>query len=314
MARIRMVAIRLATAVPTVLIVATLTFGLLQLIPGSPAEFLLGTSASRQQISGLEHSLGLDQPLLTQYGHWLAKALHGDFGDSITSNTPAIQQVFKALPVTVSVAAVGLLVTAVVGIGLGLLAALRGGVWDTVVQTASSVAMAVPPFWLASLLIYFLAIRHRIFYATDYSSLTESPNQWLLHVTLPAIAVAVTAIGQVAFQARASLRETLGQDFLRTLRSTGLSPVRILFKHVLRNGLVPVIAYLGMMFVFLLGGVVIVESIFSLPGLGALMIQSVNNHDLTVVQATVVTFCVLVVITNLVVDLLVGWLDPRARA
>ncbi|MEU6261090.1 ABC transporter permease [Streptomyces sp. NPDC047043] len=314
MARIRMVAIRLATAVPTVFIVATLTFGLLQLIPGSPAEFLLGAGASRQQIGDLEHSLGLDQPLLTEYGQWLVRALHGDFGDSITSNTPAIQQVFKALPVTVSVAVVGLVLTAVVGIGLGLLAALRGGVWDTVVQTASSVAMAVPPFWLASLLIYFLAIRYRIFYATDYSALSDSPNQWLLHVTLPAVAVAVTAIGQVAFQARASLRETLGQDFLRTLRSTGMSPGRILFKHVLRNGLVPVIAYLGMMFVFLLGGVVIVESIFSLPGLGALMIQSVNNHDLTVVQATVVTFCVLVVITNLAVDLLVGWLDPRARA
>lgn len=314
MAWIRFVAIRLAVALPTVFVVATLAFALLQLVPGNPAEFLLGAGATKAQVLALEHSLGLDRPLLTQYGQWLANAVHGNFGESITTNNSALGQVLKALPVTLSVALLALLFTAVGGVCLGALAALRGGAWDKIVQTFSSLAMAVPAFWLSALLIDYLAIRHRIFYATGYSSLASSANQWMLHVTLPAIAVSMTTVGQVAYQARGALLEASGHEFLRTLRSTGISPARIVLKHLLRNGLIPVVAYLGVTFVFMLGGVVIVESIFNLPGLGALMVQSVNSHDLTVVQATVVTFCLLVVIINLAVDLILGWLDPRVRS
>jgi peptide/nickel transport system permease protein len=313
MALIRFVLTRLAVAVPTVFVVATLTFGLLQLTPGNPAVFILGSNATKTQIAALTHALGLDQPLLAQYWSWLTHAVAGNFGQSITSSQPAIDMVLRAVPVTLSVAFLGLIFTTVAGVGLGMLAALRGGFWDGLVQTLSSFAMAVPSFWLASLLIYFLAIRNRIFYATGYSSLPQSPNQWLLHVTLPALAVAVTAMGQVAFQARAGFLETIELDFLRTLQATGMSRTRILFRHVLRNGLIPVIAFLGMTFIFMLGGVVIIEAIFSLPGLGSLMLTGVNSHDLVVVQATVIAFCLLIVLTNLATDLLLAGLDPRAR-
>lgn len=313
MAMAKFVLARLLTAVPTVLVVATLTFGLLQLIPGSPAAFILGAGATPEQIASLEQQLGLDRPAVVQYFNWLGHAVHGDFGTSISSTMPAMDVVLRAVPITVSVAIVALVFTLVVGVALGMLAALKGGFWDSAVRTLSSFAMAVPGFWLASLLIYLFAIKYRIFYATGYTGLSESPMQWVLHVTLPAIAVGVTAVGQLAFQARAAFRETLGMDFLRTLRATGVSPTRLMLKHVLRNGMVPVTAFIGVMFVFMLGGVVIVESIFSLPGLGSVMLGSVNSHDIPVVQATVVTFTVLVVLTNLIVDLFVGWLDPRVR-
>jgi peptide/nickel transport system permease protein len=313
MALVRFITARLAVAIPTVFVVATLTFGLLQLTPGNPALYILGSNATKAQIASLTRALGLDQPLLTQYWNWLTHAVQGNFGESVTASQPAIDLVIRAIPVTLSVAVLGLIFTTIAGVGLGMLAALRGGLWDGIVQGLSSLAMAVPSFWLAALLIYFLAIRERIFYATGYSSLGQSPDQWLLHVTLPAIAVAVTAMGQVAFQARAGFLETIELDFLRTLQATGMSRVRILFKHVLRNGLIPVLAFLGMTFIFMLGGVVIIEAIFSLPGLGSLMLTAVNNHDLAVVQAAVIAFCLLVVLTNLVVDLLLGGLDPRAR-
>jgi peptide/nickel transport system permease protein len=314
MAMAKFVLTRLALAVPTILVVATLSFGLIQLIPGSPAEYMLGTGATPEQVAALERQMGLDRPLWEQYWRWLTDAARGDFGKSISTGLPAMDVVLRALPVTLSVAIVALVLTIVLGVALGMLAAVRGGLWDSIVQGFSSLLMAVPTFWLAVLLIFAFAISTRIFAATGYTPITESPLDWLLHVTLPAAAVGVPAIGQVAFQARAAFRETAAQDFLRTLRATGLSPTRILWKHLLRNGLIPVVAYLGVMFVFMLGGVVIVETIFNLPGLGALMQRSVNAHDVAAVQATVVTFTILVVITNLVVDLLVGWLDPRARS
>lgn len=312
-ALVRFVIIRLLAAIPTLFVVATLTFGLIQLIPGSPAEFILGSSATPDQVAALNAKLGLDQPLWQQYTSWLAGAVHGDFGTSITSNQPAGSLVLRALPVTLSVAALGLAFTMILGLALGLLAAVRGGRLDAAVQYVGSLAMAIPGFWLASLLVYAFAIRTRIFYATDYTPFLQGPWQWALHVTLPALAVAVASTGQVVFQARAAFGEELGRDYLRTLTAGGIPRRTLLLKHVLRNGLTPVMAFLGMMFVFMLGGVVIIESIFALPGLGSLMLRSVNNHDLALVQACVVAFTVLVVLVNLVVDLLVGLLDPRAR-
>lgn len=305
---------RLAVAVPTVLVVVTLTFLLLQLTPGDPASFILGAGATPEQVAQLTRQLGLDRPLAEQYVTWLTQALRGDFGQSSASNMPALEVVLRALPVTLSVALVSLVLTVVLGIALGLSAAVRGGVWDRVVQNVCSLAMAVPNFWLAVLLIYLLAIRTEMFYATGYVPLTQSPVLWFFHVMLPALAIALTTVGQVAFHSRASFTDTLSKDFLRTLRATGLSRSRILGKHVLRNGLVPVMAVLGMTFVFMLGGVVVIESIFNLPGLGALMIQSVNTHDLAVVQAAVVAFTILVILVHLATDLMVTWLDPRGRA
>jgi len=311
---IRFLAVRLAVAVPTVFVVVTLTFLLLQLIPGNPASFILGAGASKEQIAALTQELGLDRPLPVQYVDWMRNAVQGDFGQSSSSNMPAIDAVLRALPVTLSVAVVSLFLTIVLGIGLGLLAAVKEGFWDRLTQGLCSLAMAVPVFWLAALLIYLLAIKTDMFYATDYVPLTESPQLWILHVMLPALAIGLTTMGQVAFHARASFRDVLTRDFLRTLRATGLSRRRILVKHVLRNGLIPVVTVLGMTFVFMLGGVVIIEAIFSLPGLGALMIQSVNTHDVAVVQTAVVAFTILVIAANLITDLMVAGLDPRARA
>lgn len=304
---------RLAVAVPVMFVVATLTFFLVQLVPGDPASFILGGSASAEQIQQLHEKLGLNQSVPAQYVTWLTDAVRGDFGDSFVSGTSARLSVLQALPVTVSVAVMTTLITLVVGIFLGVLAAARGGTADRVIQGACSLGMAIPNFWLAVLLIWALAVKAKLFPATDYVPLTQSPGQWLLHVLLPALSISVGTLGQVVFQTRAAAKEVLAREYIRTLRAAGIPQRRILFKHVLRNAAIPVTTVLGITFIFTLGGVVVIEAIFNLPGLGYLMLQSVSTHDLSVVQAGVIFFSLVVVLANLVTDTITTWLDPRVR-
>ena len=215
---------RIAISVPIMLIVATLTFFLVQLVPGDPASFILGGSASADQIRELNEKLGLNQPILAQYLTWLGHAVRGDFGDSFVSGTSAGLTVRQAMPVTVSVAVMTTLITLLAGISLGLVAAVRGGRTDRLIQSFCSLGMAIPNFWLAVLLIWLLAIKAQLFPATDYVPLSESPWQWLLHVLLPALSISVGTLGQVVYQTRAAAKEELGREYIRTLRAAGLSP------------------------------------------------------------------------------------------
>jgi len=304
---------RVALAIPTVLVVATITFFLMQIIPSSPASFLLGAGATQEQVASLTHQLGLDRPVLVQYADWIGRAVRGDLGISFVSNASAGSTVMRALPVTLSLAFLTLAMTIVFGVALGMLAAVRGGWLDRLIQGLTSLGMAVPSFWLAVLLVWLLAIRIRFFYATGYAPLSDGPEEWILHLFLPALALTVGAMGQIMYQTRAAALEVLGRDYIRTLQAAGLSRRRIIFKHVLRNAAIPVTMVLGMTFVFLLGGVVVIEMIFALPGMGYLMLQAVNTHDLAVAQAAVVAFTILVILVNLLTDLFVLWLDPRAR-
>jgi peptide/nickel transport system permease protein len=304
---------RAGLAIPTILVVATITFFLMQLIPSSPASFLLGSGATQEQVTHLTHQLGLDRPVLVQYGSWISQAVRGDFGDSFVSGTSARSSVMKALPVTLSLALLTLVMTIVLGVALGMAAAVRGGWLDRVIQSLSSLAMAVPSFWLGVLLVWVLAIEVKFFYATGYAPLSAGPQEWALHLFLPALALTVGATGQIMYQTRAAALEVLGRDYIRTLQAAGLSRRRIIFKHVLRNAAIPVTTVLGMTFVFLLGGVVVIEMIFALPGMGYLMLQAVNSHDLAVAQAGVVAFTILVILVNLFTDMVTVWLDPRAR-
>ena len=304
---------RLAMAVPVVLVVAILTYFLIQLVGGSPAGAILGPTATQEQITSLDKQLGLDQPVLQRFWTWLSGAVQGDLGQSFLDNRSVTSKVAAALPPTLSLALVATLLTLVLGLVLGMLAAVRGGRADRIVQWMCNLGMAVPNFWLAAVLILVFALQFGIFPVAGYTDLTASPAEWLWHLVLPAFALSLSSLGQIAFQARAAVRDALTRDFVRTLQATGVPRSRILYKHVLRNAAVPVVTVTGLTFIFTLGGVVVLELIFGMSGMGILMLNSVQGSDYGVVLGIVVVFALMVVIVNLIVDLVIAALDPRVR-
>jgi peptide/nickel transport system permease protein len=308
------IARRLLIAIPTVFIVCTFTFLLVHLVPGNPAVYILGKSATPASIHQLNTQLGLNKPLLAQYLSWLGGILHGNFGTSYITGQTVSQGLGSALPPTLSLALLATIVTLIAGQALGTVAAVRGGRLDSIIQAFSGLGMAIPNFWLAALLVVAFSLEIKLFPATGYTALGASPSQWLIGLVLPVTAVALAGLAQIVLQARSSVLEMLSKDFVRTLQAAGIPRRRILYKHVLRNSAIPVTTVAGLSFVFLLAGVIVVETIFNIPGMGSLMINSVSRHDLPMLQGAVIYFAVIVVVVNLGVDLLTAWLDPRMRA
>jgi peptide/nickel transport system permease protein len=304
---------RLLLAVPTVFVVSTFTFFLIHLVPGSPADFILGTSANPLAVQKIDAELGLDKPLLSQYLTWLGHAIHGNFGTSYADGEPVARALAQALPVTLSLAILSIIVALAAGLALGTAAAVRGGRIDSLIQGLSSIGLAIPSFWLAALLVVAFALKIKLFPATGYTPLTASPGQWLRSFVLPVAAVAAGALAQFVLQTRTSVLDVLSRDFVRTLQSTGVPRRRILMKHVLRNAAIPVTTVAGLAFVFALSGVVVVEIVFNLPGMGDLIVNAASEHDIPVLQGAVIYFSLIVVVVNLCVDLLTAWLDPRVH-
>lgn len=311
---IRFVGRCLLVLVPMVFLVSTFAFVLVQLVPGDPAAYILGETATPAKIREINAELGVDKPLLDQYVTWLGGVLHGDFGTSFITDVSVTQTLGLTLQPTMSVALLATGVMLIVGMAVGTLAAIRGGAWDTVLQAAAGVFLAVPSFWLAPLLVLLFSIQVQWFPAVGYTDITESPTAWAVGLVIPVIAVAANYTAQVALQARSSVLDVISRDFVRTLQAAGIPRRRILFKHVLRNASIPVITVAGLNFTFMLSGVVVVEVLFNIPGMGSLMVNAVSQHDLPVVQATVIYFSIVVVLISLAVDLLAGWIDPRIRA
>ncbi|MFC8361295.1 ABC transporter permease [Streptomyces griseorubiginosus] len=305
---------RLMVAVPIVFAVATLSFFLVQLVPGSPAAAILGVNASKADVTALDHNLGLDRPVISQYGTWISHAIQGSLGGSFVNGQSVSDVLAQALPPTLSLALVSTLLTLLLGTALGMLAAVKGGHADRTVQWLGSLGMAIPNFWLAAVLVFLFAIKVPVLPASGYAELTtDGFGPWLTHLLLPAVALSAANLGQIAFQARAAVQDVLSRDFVRTLHATGVPRRRILFKHVLRNAAIPVVTVAGLTFVFTLGGVVVLELIFNFPGMGNLMLRSVQTHDFSVVQGGVLYFSLVVIVINLAVEFLTATLDPRVR-
>lgn len=311
---IRFIGRRLLILVPMVFLVGTFAFVLIQLVPGDPAVYILGDTASAEKVREINAQLGLDRPLLDQYLSWLGGVLRGDFGTSFISNVPVTQTLSLTLQPTISLALLATVVMLVVGMAVGMLAATRGGVIDAALQAIAGFFLAIPSFWLAPLLVLLFSIKIAWFPAVGYTDLTQSPTEWIVGLAIPVVAVAASYTAQVALHARSSVLDVISKDFVRTLQAAGIPRRRILLKNVLRNASIPVITVAGLNFTFMLSGVVVVEVLFNIPGMGSLMVNAVNQHDLPVLQATVIYFSIVVVIVSLAVDLLAGWLDPRIRA
>lgn len=310
---LRLISRRLLVSVPLVLLVSLLTFLLEALAPGDTARTILGDNYTPEAYRQLRHALGLDQPLLVQYWHWLTGAVHGDFGVSPVSGLDVGHQVALRLGPTVSLIVGTTVVAGLVGVALGVISAVRGGVVGRLVDLLSLAGYALPGFWLGLVLVTLFAVTVRLLPATGYVSLGASPAEWARGLVLPVIALAVAPVALIAKQTRDGMLDALSRDFVHTLRANGATETSIVLRHALRNAAIPVVTILGLMFVGLLSGTVLVETVFAMPGLGGLAVQSTTQHDLPMIQAVAVTFTAVVVIVNLLVDVAYGWLNPKVR-
>jgi peptide/nickel transport system permease protein len=309
-----LIARRLLLSVPLVFGVSTVTFLLVSLVPGDTARTILGQYATPQQYAQMRRSLGLDEPLLTRYWHWLEQAAQGNLGVSPVYSASVTSLLNSRLSVTLSLVVGATLVAAVIGVGLGVASALQSGFLARFVDALSLVGLAVPNFFLGLLLVAWFAVSIRLFPATGYVPLNSSPTEWLRSLVLPVVTLAVPGVAIIAKQTRDAMLDVMVSPFVRTLRATGISRRSIIFKHVLRSAAIPVATVISLVFISALSGTVLVESVFALPGLGGLAVQATTAHDLPVIQGVVLYFTVIVVAVNMIVDLAYGALDPRVRS
>lgn len=309
----RLVARRLLWGVPMLVVVSFFSFLLVSLVPGDPARSVLGPLAPQEQVDELHRQMGLDRPLPEQYLGWLGDAARGDLGTSLVTGTGVGQLLTPRLPATLSLIIPATLTAALLGIALGVASAVRGGVLGRLVDVLSMLGLAVPGFWLALVLVSWFAVRWQLFPATGYTAFADSPVEWLRSLVLPVAAVSLSAVTAVAKQTRDSMLDALNRDFVRVMQANGLSRRSIVYRHALRNAAIPVVSVLGVICASLLGAAVLVENIFGLPGLGSGAAQAAVQHDIPLLQGTVIYFTLIVIVVGLVVDVCHAWLDPKVR-
>ncbi len=305
---------RMAQAVPVMLVVAILTFILMKLLPGDPAVLIAGESASPQAIEAIRVQLGLDKPVVVQLGNWLLDLLQGDLGRSIFLNQPVTEAIVERLPVTFSMAILAFAITLPIGIVAGVMAAYWRDSWiDTAVMSFALLGVSVPNFWLAILGVILFSVGLGWFPSAGYVEFTASPLGWLHSLVLPATVLALFQIGYLARMTRSEMLEVLGQDYIRTARAKGVSEYRTVSKHAFRNALVSVLTVGGYIFSLLIGGSVVIEQIYALPGIGRLLVQAILARDFPVVQGTMLFLGFLFVAINVAIDILYIVVNPRVR-
>jgi peptide/nickel transport system permease protein len=301
--------------IPLIALVATGAFFLSQMSDIDPAESIVGPNATEGQIQAVRDDLGLNRPVSEQFTSWFTGVLHGDFGTSFYSGAQVSDLMVQALPVTLSLAAGGLMVGIVLGVGSGIMAALKaGGAVDRAVILLATAGQAAPSFWLGMLLIYAFSIELGWLPATGYVSPSVSVSGWIESLILPSIALGLAVAAALARQARSSTIGVLQKDYIRTALSKGLSRQKVIFKHTSKNAAAPVVTALSFQVAHLLGGAVVIERLFAMPGIGTLTIDAVLRYDPNVIQAVVIFSVVIVVLINLVLDLSYTWLNPKVRA
>ncbi|MGH2508931.1 MAG: ABC transporter permease [Ktedonobacteraceae bacterium] len=305
---------RLLFMVPVALIVSFLTFMLIHLIPGDPARVLLGEEATPATVLALQHQLGLDKPLLVQFGIWFVQLLHGNLGQSIQLQQPVTQALLQRLPVTAEIGFVSLIFSLMLAFPLGVLTATRRNSWvDWVVNVTSLFGTAIPGFVLALILIFLFAVALRVFPPGGYVPFSDDPFGNIRDLVLPVLTISTAAVTVNLRQIRASMIEVMAQDYVRTARAKGLSEFRVKYVHALRNSLIPVLTIVGFQVGSILGGAVIIETIFLWPGIGKLAVDSIFAKDYPVVQGVVLLVAFSYMLSNLLVDISYVIFDPRIR-
>jgi len=314
----RVVALRIFRSIPLLFVVSGSVFLLMSLSPGNVTESILGpkgvSGVPASAYAQLAHQLGIDRPLYAQYWNWLSAVSHGDLGHSITrSGQPVTQAIEQRFPVTISLTAGALVISVLVGVGLGILSAARGGFLGRVVDATAMIGWVVPVYWAAAELVVIFAVKLNWLPATGYVPFSQSPGQWLRSLVLPVVALSLTAIGGFAKFVRDAMLEALSSEYVRVARANGMSPLSIVFRHAFRSASLQVVTLAGLMVIQLLIGTVFVETVFALPGLGSLMVGAAFAKDIPMAQGVAVFFTLIVVVTNLLVDLLYAALNPRVH-
>ncbi len=311
---LRFILRRLLASVPVLMLVSLITFGLLWLVPGDPASMFLDAGATAEALDRVRREMGLDQSFLVRMGKWYARLLQGDLGQSLLLNRSVVGAILERLPVTLSLTALAFVVSVLLGVAAGVVAAVRHGrLADQGMMTLALIGMSIPEFWLGLVLIWLIAVLVPIFPAGDYVAFATDPWQWARHIALPTFSLACVQMGFVARMTRSSMLEVLGQDFIRTARAKGLPEPYVVVRHGLHNAMVPIVTVMGIMVGGLLGGAVVTEQVFSLPGLGRLIIGAVLSRDFPVIQGGLLFLALIYLAVNLVVDLMYAAIDPRVR-
>lgn len=307
------IAKRVLMGVALLLGVSTVTYALIYSGGPNIAEQILGGDASPEAVAAKAAELGLDQPLWQQYLGWLSAAVRGDFGTSWYTSQDVLTTILQRLSVTLSIVVVSIALVTIFSVCVGVMAAVKRGWIDSALQFVSVIGLALPSFWVALVLVLVFAISLQIVPATGYVPFNKSPSAWLSSVILPVIALSIGASSATAQQVRSAVISVLEQDYVRTLRARGLSGRRVLWGHVLRNAAPPALTVLSLQFISLVGGAVIIERVYAINGMGSLAVDSTLKNDIPVVVGVMVTMTVVVVIVNLAIDILNGFINPKAR-
>lgn len=299
----------------TLIVASLVVFVTIEVVPGDPASYMLGMNAEEDTVAALRTELGLDKSRPARYISWVAGLLTGDFGTSYTYRTPVAEMVADRMWVSLPLAIFALLLSTLIAFPAGVYAASRrGGITDTIVMALTQLGVAIPNFWFAMLLVLLFAIKLSWFSAGGFAGWDAGFFQAIKSLTLPAIALALPQASILTRVMRSSLLDVMNEDFMRTARAKGLSRRQALWKHALRNAMVPVLTIIGLQFSFLLAGAIIIENVFYLPGLGRLIFQSIASRDLIVVESVVMILVLAVVLVTFLVDLAYAWVDPRLRS
>jgi peptide/nickel transport system permease protein len=305
---------RLVTFVATLLAASVVIFVVLDILPGNAAEVMLGPTATPEAVAALSTKLGLDRPPLARYASWLEGLATGNLGESVAYDTPITQLLAERIAVTLPLALLAMLLTTVIALVLGIYAASRHNrVGDVGVMAASQLGLSIPNFWFAILLILLFAVKLQWFSAGGFPGWDDGVGPALKALVLPAVALAVVQAAILTRITRSAVLDVLREDYVRTARAKGLSRRAVLWRHVLRNAMVPVLTVMGLQLANLLTGTIVVENVFSLPGLGRLVFQAIANRDIAVVRNVVMLFAAAVIVINFVVDVLYGVIDPRMK-
>lgn len=311
---LRRLALRLAQAIPVILVVAVLSFFLMHLLPGDPAAVIAGPEAGAEAVERIRRQLGLDRSIPEQLLVWLWHLAQGDFGTSIIHNQSVLTALADRLPVTISLTLVAFVMTIPIGIVLGVAAAKFRNTWvDSAVMFLALVGVSVPGFWIAILSVILFSVTLGWLPASGYVPLSAGVWPWLKALLQPAAMLALFQIGYLARMARSATLDVLDQDYIRTARAKGVSEWRTIAKHAFRNTLIPVVTTTGIILSLLMGGSVVIEQVFALPGVGRLIVQAILTRDYPLVQGTLLVLAFLFVGINLLVDIIYTWVDPRVR-
>jgi peptide/nickel transport system permease protein len=312
------VARRLLIGVLILILVTLLVFLVMRLLPGDPLLIFVAQSQTQsytpEQIAELRHQYGLDKPLPMQYIDWMNGVLHGDLGKSILQSSDVSYLIKSSLPITAYLGFISVIISSILGIGFGVICALRRGKWvDNLVTVIANIGITVPAFWVGILLMYLFSLKLGWLPTGGFVSPFENFGDSMRKVIMPVICLSLFSIASLTRQTRSSMLEVVGQDYIRTAWAKGLSERIIILRHTIKNAMIPVITILGLQVSLVFGGSVLVETVFNIPGMGRLMANAVFSHDYQIVQAGVLIIALVVVLANLAVDISYGWFDPRIR-